>query len=329
MKKAIVTTTINEPTAAILKYIQIGARDGWTIFIVGDKKTPHESYLKLAQQFPHVAYISPAKQESKYKRLSDLIGWNCIQRRNFGFIEAYRWGAEIIATIDDDNIPNDNWGQLLALGNEPLVAVHQSPDVVFDPLQATRHPELWHRGFPVQLLNRRSRAAYIGHLKRPRCLVQADFWNGEPDVDAICRIALGPFDCRFDHDKFAGTAPGPFNSQNTFLARECFPIYFMFPHVGRMDDIWASYVLQKTYPDSVVYGPASVYQERNEHDLTKDLEAEALGNKHTLALVRELFGPAGNEAADPDTWQRFLPAEARDAYAEYKTYFSTGNTQDG
>lgn len=321
MKKAIVTTTINEPTAAVFKYIEIGARDGWTIYIVGDKKTPHESYLKLAQAHPHVAYISPQKQDSKYHRLSELIGWNCIQRRNFGFIEAWRQGAEIIATVDDDNIPNDNWGQLLAVGNEPLVAVLQSPDLVFDPFQATSHPELWHRGFPLQLLNRRSRAAFIGRFKRPRCLVQADFWNGEPDVDAVCRIARGPFDCRFEHEPFAATAPGPFNSQNTFLHRDAFPTYFMFPHVGRMDDIWASYLVQKVFPDSVVYGTASVYQERNEHDLTKDLKAEALGYEHTLALVQAMY----TEGAD---WARFLPPEAREAYKEYQTYFSTANPQN-
>jgi hypothetical protein len=327
MKKAIVTTTINEPTKAILRYIEIGARDGWTLFIVGDKKTPHESYLKLAQAHPHVAYISPEKQASKYGRLSELIGWNCIQRRNFGFIEAYNWGAEIIATIDDDNIPYDNWGQLLAVGDEPLVAVHQSQDLVFDPFQATNARELWHRGFPIQLLNWRSRATYIGHLKRPRCLVQADFWDGEPDVDAVCRIAKGPFDCQFTHERFAGTAPGPFNSQNTFLHRDVFPTYFMFPHVGRMDDIWASYIVQKRFPDSVVYGSASVYQERNDHDLSKDLEAEMLGNRHTLDFVKRLFDPRSDH--DEGSYPDYLPDSAIAAHQEYMKHFklSTANPQ--
>ena len=37
-------------------------------------------------------------------KLSKLIGWNCIQRRNFAILEAYERGAEIIALIDDDNI---------------------------------------------------------------------------------------------------------------------------------------------------------------------------------------------------------------------------------
>jgi hypothetical protein len=330
--KAIVTTTINPPTPALLKFVEIGRRDDWTIIIVGDKKTPHEDYIKLAAANGHVAYLSPTKQDSKYHELSEAIGWNCIQRRNLGLVEAYNMGAEIIATVDDDNIPFDNWGRapILALGKKPLVAVLNSPDIVFDPFQGTNEPELWHRGFPVQLLSGRSRAAYIGHEERPTCLVYADFWNGEPDVDAICRIARGPFDCRFTHEPFAGTRPGPFNSQNTFLHRAVLPHYFLFPHIGRMDDIWASYVVQRQFPGSVVYGTASVYQERNVHNFVKDLEAEMIGNKYTLELVNMLYG---GEVADPDAWQGVLPQESRKAFALYKqalkTDLSTGNPQNG
>lgn len=330
--KAIVTTTINPPTKALLRYIEIGRRDDWTIIIVGDKKTPHKEYLELALANPHVAYLHPTKQDSKYHELSEAIGWNCIQRRNLGLVEAYNMGAEIIATVDDDNIPFDNWGvaPLLALGKKPLVAVLQSPDVVFDPFQGTNEPDLWHRGFPLQLLNERGRAAYIGHYERPRCLVYAEFWNGEPDVDAVCRIAKGPFDCKFTHEPFAGTAPGPFNSQNTFLHRDVMPVYFLFPHIGRMDDIWASYVVQKYFVDSVVYGSASVYQERNVHNLAKDLEQEMIGNLHTKGLVDVLFGQRGSND-DPDAWQGFLPESSRKAYAFYKaalkTDLSTGNAQ--
>lgn len=320
--KCIVTTTINAPTPALLKFIEIGRRDDWTVIIVGDKKTPHDDFLKLAQANPHVAYLHPSKQDSKYHDLSEAIGWNCIQRRNLGLVEAYNMGAEVVAVVDDDNIPFDNWGvaPLLALGNKPLVAVLQSPGVVFDPFQGTNEPELWHRGFPLQLLNERHRAAYIGHLTRPTCLVYADFWNGEPDVDAICRIARGPFDCKFTHEPFAGTAPGPFNSQNTFLERGVLPHYFLFPHIGRMDDIWASYVVQRQFPDSVVYGAASVYQERNVHNFVKDLEAEMIGNQHTLELVTALQAPG---SVVDDVLAEYLPEQSLKAWHLYKQALKT------
>jgi hypothetical protein len=331
MLKAIVTTTINPPTKALKKFIKIAERDDWTVIIIGDKKTPHDDYLALCAKHPCLAYMTPQKQDSKYHELSEAIGWNCIQRRNIGVVHAYNLGAEVIAVVDDDNIPYDNWGvaPLLALGNQPLVAVVQSPDLVFDPMQGSNRPDLWHRGFPVQLLKERSRATYIGHQQVARCLVYADFWDGEPDVDAICRIAKGPFDCKFTHEPFAGTAPGPFNSQNTFLHRDVIPYYCLFPHIGRMDDIWASYVVQKYFPGCVVYGAASVYQERNVHNFVKDLDAELIGYHDTLRLVQELYEPTGD---DPMSWINLLPFESAKAYRLFqdalKVDLSTGTPQD-
>ena len=40
--------------------------------------------------------------------------------------------------------------------------------------------------------------------------------------------------------------------------------YFLFPHIGRMDDIWASYYVE-SLGYKVVYNYPTVYQDRNEH----------------------------------------------------------------
>ena len=80
----------------------------------------------------------------------------------------------------------------------------------------------------------------------------------------------------------------PFNSQNTFLAREVIPFYSVFPHVGRMDDIWGAYVLQKYFPNSVVYNKASVYQDRNVQDLVTNLEKEVIGYRNTMKFIDNL-----------------------------------------
>lgn len=319
MKLTIVTTTINEPTVAILKYISLAERFGWAFVIVGDQKTPHNSYLKLAAAHDCVAYLPPAAQERKYKVLSDLIGWNCIQRRNIGFIEAHESGAEVIATVDDDNIPYDTWGQNLAFGQKAPVALFHSPSIVFDPLSVTVNHRLWHRGFPIQFLSDRLKSKFLARIipGEDQVMVQADLWDGEPDVDAIARIAMGPFDVQFPEEPFMATAPGPFNSQNTFIRREALPYYFMFPHIGRMDDIWASYVLQRQFPDSVVYGRASVYQARNDHDLSKDLEKEMIGYKNNKEFVEACFHVP--QYADQE-WMKFLPVESLEAYREYQSY---------
>ena len=101
--KYIITTTINNPTEAIHKFDQM---QDWKLIVIGDKKTPSDYNLVNG------IYLSPEDQENYDKDLSDAIGWNCIQRRNFGLLKAFELGAEVIATIDDDNIPLDNWGKI-------------------------------------------------------------------------------------------------------------------------------------------------------------------------------------------------------------------------
>ena len=66
MKKFIVTTTIQPPTEATLKFLE---KDDWTLVVVGDTKTPHEEYQKL-----DCVYLTPEDQESLSKDLSDAIG---------------------------------------------------------------------------------------------------------------------------------------------------------------------------------------------------------------------------------------------------------------
>ena len=108
IKKYIVTTTINPPTKAILKFDKL---KDWKLIVAGDLKTPKNYKLKNG------IYLNPDDQKKISKKLSNLIGWNCIQRRNFAIIYAYKMGADIIATIDDDNIPKDNWGKNLSISS--------------------------------------------------------------------------------------------------------------------------------------------------------------------------------------------------------------------
>lgn len=279
MNNFIVTTTINPPTKALELY---QAMVDWQLIVVGDKKTPDDDYWGYD-------YLSAEWQDLNYKDISDAIGWNCIQRRNIGIIEAYKRGADIIALVDDDNIPYENWGKNLSIGQEIIANYYETDNEVFDPLSVTNYPHLWHRGFPIELLPVKNNVVYRGK-KKITPLIQADLWDGDPDVDAICRITYQP-SVKFDITKpFFANKLAPFNSQNTFISREILPDYFLFPGVGRMDDIWASYICSK-YP--VVFAPASVYQERNQHNLVNDMRAELIGYENNLQFIKlkkpELF----------------------------------------
>lgn len=319
MQRAIVTTTINPPTVALRKFAEISIRDGWTLVIVGDKKTPHQDYIDFIEQYEGaVVYLDPEAQEAISKELSDLIGWNCIQRRNFGLVYAYQHGAEVVATVDDDNIPYEKWGKNVHVGEDYSVSVYKTDSPIFDPLSLT-HPQLWHRGFPVQLLDKRTLDK--GQLLKRHLLVQADMWDGAPDVDAVCRITLDPqvtFNPAMIH--FAGNVAGPFNSQNTFLHRDALPYYFLFPHIGRMDDIWAAYYLQSKFPDSVCYARASVFQERNPHDLVKDLDAELIGYRHSLEFFNWVMASAETDEVE---WPPYMPEDAVKAFKVYRSLLAS------
>jgi hypothetical protein len=306
MKKVIVTTTINPPTEAIHKF---EAMRDWDLVVIGDRKTPPDYHLHRG------VYVTPEEQQKYDPLLSDAIGWNCIQRRSMGLLWAHDMQAEIVAVVDDDNIPLEGWGENLLVGKEVEVNYYHTDLPAFDPVGATNHAELWHRGYPLQLVPRRD---YSRQTRRTvRVDVQADFWNGAPDIDAFCRMEHAP-ECHFDPKFFpmASNRMGPFNSQNTFIAGKCLNDYFLFPHVGRMDDIWASYHLQaKGY--RVVWARASVYQQRNEHDPVRDMRMEYRGYENNLKLVEDL-------ARDPVSILAYLPEQSVRAFELYRRHFEAG-----
>jgi hypothetical protein len=306
MKKVIVTTTINAPTQAIHKF---EAMPDWELVVIGDLKTPKDYRLARGR------YLDPPAQEKYDKELSDAIGWNCIQRRNFGLLVAHDMKADMVAVVDDDNIPLSGWGEDLMVGREVEVNYYETELPAFDPVGATNHPTLWHRGFPLQLLPKRDYRKKS--KKRVKVDVQADFWNGDPDIDAVCRMEHAPV-CEFDPRAFpiASNRLSPFNSQNTFLAGAMLKDYFLYPHIGRMDDIWAAYYVQaKGY--RVVYGKASVFQDRNVHNLVRDMQQEYLGYENNLAIVEAL--PKNAEAL-----LAFLPGRSAWAFELYKRHFARG-----
>ena len=303
MKKIIVTTSINPPTEAIEKF---DAMPDWTLVVIGDKKTPSGYKLKRG------LYVTPEEQEKYDPALSEAIGWNCIQRRNFGLLWAHDLKADLVAVIDDDNIPYPGWGTDLLPGKKVNVNYYETDLAAFDPVGATNEQHLWHRGYPLQLIPQRS---YKNKTTKEMTFdIEADFWDGDPDIDAICRMIYAP-SCKFDPKCFplAADKLAPFNSQNTFMAASVLPDYFLFPQVGRMDDIWAAYYVQAK-GKKVVFNKASVFQARNVHNLVKDMKSEYLGYENNLEIVTGLPG-------QPESLLNYLPERAKEAFKLYRSHF--------
>ena len=307
MKKFIVTTTIYPPSEATMKYVKM---EDWEIIIVGDLKTPHKEYFNLSYTYPNVRYLDPDQQDRKYTTLSEAIGWNCVMRRNLGFVEAYKRGADVIATIDDDNIPYSFWGERILVGQEVEVDSLYNESGAFDIMSVTNHPELWHRGFPLQLIQE-SRESRFSFTPRTKVLFQADLWDGDPDVDAVCRMLYNPKDLNLLLEKPVTTSNyAPFNSQNTFIAREALPYYMVLPHVGRMDDIWGGYIAQYLLNTRPVFMPATVYQNRNEQSLKQNFKDEVIGYLNTLDFIRDI-----------ENYHTYLPERTLDAFIAYQNEY--------
>jgi hypothetical protein len=201
---------------------------------------------------------------------------------------------DLIATIDDDNIPFDDWGLNVFVGDSCRAAIVTpvGDNRCFDPMSMTNHSDLWHRGFPLEMVATKNRIQVTNEVI-DKVLIQVNLWNGDPDVDAIVRLAKRPMISLETEPKNTQYVPSvitPFNSQNTILHRSIVPYYMCLPGVGRFDDIWGAYLLQAILfregkSKFVMFDKANVYQNRNEQNLVSNLEAEIYGYRNTFQFV--------------------------------------------
>ncbi len=292
MKTAIVTTTINIPYA-LEGYAKSAKQYGHSdaaFIVIADLKTPSGAKKfceKLAKDNSYqVIFLDVENQKNYLKRYPELdyfLPYNSVSRRNIGLLLAYEEDAEKIITIDDDNfyVSGDFIGQHSVVGEyKTLDALASSTGWlnVCEFLEEKQGYQFFHRGYPMG--ERWKRGKVTQTQKKERVVVNAGFWLGDPDIDAVTRIVLAPEVVKYKRKGNFCLQEGtwsPFNSQNTALAREVIPAYFLSPHIGRNADIWASYIVRKIadhLKEFVSYGSPLVKQIRNKHNLLHDLEKE-------------------------------------------------------
>jgi hypothetical protein len=301
MKIALCTTTIHVPHA--LKLLRKCSADV-RFFVAGDHKTPNATY-ELQREIPdYYAFLDVAVW-----KCSEAIGWNTLARRNIAFLEALKWGADVIYSWDDDNLCVDQFHfsnierlfdgfafRYVIGKTEPVREVFLRR---FDGIQVGGHdwfdpgslliPHTRHRGFPISIPHR-TKAEPVTDVKIG---VAAGLVIGDPDIDAVTRMEHRPDIGQVHLFGQTGVVVDPhtwtvFNSQNTALIRELIPSWFMMPNVGRHDDIYASLIVQRVARERNLYvhfGPPFTYQQRHQHDLLKDLRAEIYGMEHVLSLA--------------------------------------------
>lgn len=294
MKIALITTTINIPE--VLRYYRaIGPEVG--IFVAGDARTPIGAHRLCEEIGAHIFW--PADDDSCWA-CSAMIGRNTVARRNIALLEALKWGAEIIVTIDDDNFP---------LSTDYFDRFEMVLGASFTGLQVgeagwwvdsgqwcfpTNGRPVGQRGFPQNKFSN-SQVSYVVDAKVG---VATGLILGDPDTSAVDRISRYPRVHQISELYRSGvvvipSARCPFNSQNTAFVRELSPCFLMVPQFKRYDDIFASLVAQRVMRDfgyQLHIGQPFVYQQRNAHDLLKDLKAEMWGMEHVEEFATLLDG---------------------------------------
>ncbi|HVY12151.1 MAG TPA: hypothetical protein VHB73_01140, partial [Alphaproteobacteria bacterium] len=207
-------------------------------------------------------------------------------------------GFDVIIAIDDDNFLHDeNFIGLHHAGLKKAGYGRRYASGWFNccsMLAETEDKKFYPRGYPLS--ERRHNPGFYWDQGLKPVGVNAGLWLGEPDIDAVTRLAIFPEAIGFAKQDSTILAPGtwcPFNSQNTALRRELLPAWFMSPHVGRFDDIWASYIVQACMAAMghvLHFGHPLVHQDRNAHDLFHDFDLERLGMGLTDGFCAALRG---------------------------------------
>lgn len=288
MTIALITTTIHVPYA--LKNIEqttILPR----IIIAGDRNTP-VTVAEFVQSLRSTQLLLPDEQ-TQWK-CSELIGWNCIQRRNIALLEAVKTGADLIVTWDTDNYP-------LAPSYLLSFATHFS--VPFNGLKAESRtswfdqgsllvPPVKQRGVPYL-----SDGTYFETVVGAKVGVASGLVLGDSDMDGATRLVNAPNAHSVNDLGRVGIVSDPrdtwtvFNSQNTAFLRELAPAMFMMPGVGRFDDIYASLITQRIMRELNLYvhiGQPFVFQQRHTHNLFKDIRAEIDGMENVERMGQYL-----------------------------------------
>jgi hypothetical protein len=326
---AAVMTTIHVPTALRI-WRDIGPEVDF--IVVGDLKTPPEAGQLCAEL--GVRYLDPNMQSDLGYKCEPFIGWNNIQRRNIGILEALKLKPDILFQFDDDNKPERNtYFEMLADAMQPDLEVDlvESDNGWFNIGSQADEP-YYYRGYPYSLRQGKPSRYDLGFGS-----VQVGIFNslilGDPDINATERLDHSPEVGRYYRYPLSPASGvwSPIDTQATAYSKGCAPLAFVLPKVGRYDDIWAGYIAQyimRGLGQSVVYGKPAVTQARHPHNLMNDLRNELMGMEHTERFIQDLSRIAIDGASIPDALDciatgleyvdrpYYFPCEFLHAYAE-------------
>lgn len=282
----VVITTIFPPTAGARALSEGLAHADGTLWVMGDRPGP------AAYDLPHVRFYSLAEQTKLPFALARELPEKHYTRKNLGYLLALQQGATALVETDDDNIPLASfWSPRQA----KLDARRVTTAGWVNAYRAFTKAKIWPRGLPLEYFHSTGEPAVSAASEARECLIQQALANDNPDVDAVYRLTC-ELPVKFDSAPPISLARGswcPFNSQNTTFFPAAYPLLYLPSYCTfRMTDIWRSFVAQRCLwemDSELAFTEATVYQERNEHNLLRDFEQEVPGylNNHRIREALE------------------------------------------
>ena len=289
---ALVITSIAAPNAVLRTCAREAAARGIDFIVIGDVASPADFALDGCD------FFSLDCQRDLPFRFAQNAPEKHYARKNIGYLEAMRRGADLLLETDDDNTPLDGFWQLHVAETTARVPLQLGWINVY---RYFTEVDVWPRGFALNRLHDALPSLTEQAVIAP---IRQGLADENPDVDAIFRLTR-PLPLSFE--KVAPVAVGagqwcPFNSQNTAWDRVAFPLLYLPSYCSfRMTDIWRSFVAQRvgwTCGWHLLFHKATVVQERNEHDLLKDFADEVPGylhNEQICVVLKALALPEGPE----------------------------------
>jgi hypothetical protein len=225
-----------------------------TLVVPSCRETALQDFLAAWYPFPWDRTYVVWDGENKPKLDYDLViynwkdldlaeqkcGRNIFARRDasircYGLLMAYKAGADVILTLDDDCYPTESY-------HNYFVAQHIK-NISHAPAYASSIPGLRVRGQPYNM----------NYTENAAVAVSMGLWSTIPDIDGIQSVAseqrgdfIPPHDIRIMSDKQLFSVC----SMNLAFRRDITPAMY-FPFMGpkspycRFDDIWSGLCLQK------------------------------------------------------------------------------------
>lgn len=282
---AIIITSISAPNAVMKSFAEGSKQHGAEFIVIGDTKTPADFQLDGCN------YFSVEQQRALPFAFAKACPERHYSRKNIGYLIAAKNGAEQIIESDDDNYPRENfWSnrsrkqQAYDISNEGWLNVYAHYSKGY----------IWPRGYPLEQLHKVVMPLESFDVKELDCPIQQGLADENPDIDAVFRLTQAlPHSFDYKHKIGLGNKTWcPYNSQNTTHYKEAFPLLYLPSYCSfRMTDIWRSFVAQRIAWENnwhILFEEATVWQERNEHNLLRDFEDEIPGYLNNAKIATTL-----------------------------------------